>query len=128
MTEWSEPLPDQCPPDTAFDTDGFIFYRLCETDTPTENDFKSQRHISPNKPFKYSNGEDISECILRSLSVWDNIDSCLNLMKLPRNKGKLTMKLELITSDGRALNTFKPKHYSWWRTKSFDITRVRTIK
>jgi hypothetical protein len=120
MTQWSEPLPDRCPPDNAFDPDGLIFYRLCLTSPPTVNDFKSQRANCPTCNF------DINECIARSLSVWDDIDKCLNLLKLPRHKGKSAMKLELKSNDGLVLQTFKSNHYSWWRTQTFDISTVST--
>lgn len=122
MKQWSEILPEQCPPDNAFDPDGLVFYRLCGSPPPTADDFKSQRANCPTCKFN------ISECITRSLSVWDDIDKCLNLLKLPRHKGKAAMKLELTSNDGLVLQTFKPNHYSWWRTQSFDISLVTTTQ
>ncbi len=120
---WSETLPEQCPPDNAFDPEGLVFYRLCDTSPPTIEDFKSQRAICPTCEYK-----NVSECIARSLSVWDNIDKCLNLLKLPRHKGKSAMKLELTTNDGMVLQTFKPNHYSWWKTQSFDIASATILQ
>lgn len=120
---WSETLPEQCPPDNAFDPDGLVFYRLCNTSPPTIEDFKSQRAICPTCEYK-----NVSECIAHSLSVWDNIDKCLNLLKLPRHKGKSAMKLELTTNDGLVLQTFKPNHYSWWKTQSFDIASATILQ
>lgn len=122
MMQWSENLPDQCPPENAFDPNGLVFYRLCETAPPTDQDFKSQRAVCPTCVYK-----DVTECIAHSLSVWDNVEKCLNLLKLPRHKGKAAMKLELTTNDGLVLRTFKPNHYSWWKTQSFDIASVTTI-
>lgn len=119
---WSETLPEQCPPDNAFSPDGLVFYRLCETSPPTNEDFKSQRALCPTCEYK-----NVSECIARSLSVWDNIDKCLNLLKLPRHKGKSAMKLELTNNDGLVLQTFKPNHYSWWKTQSFDIASATIL-
>jgi len=123
MKQWSEILPDQCPPDNSFEPDGLVFYRLCASPPPTEEDFKSQRANCPTCNFN-----NVSECITHSLSVWDDIDKCLNLLKLPRHKGKAAMKLELSSNDGLVLQTFKPNHYSWWRTKSFDISLVTTTQ
>ena len=122
MIQWSENLPEQCPPDNAFDPDGLVFYRLCETAPPTDQDFKSQRAICPTYVYK-----NVTECIAHSLSIWDNVEKCLNLLKLPRHKGKAAMKLELTTNDGLVLQTFKPNHYSWWKTQSFDIPSATTI-
>lgn len=122
MQQWSEQLPDQCPPDNAFNPDGLVFYRLSVTAQPTANDFKSQRAICQTCKF------DVSECIARSISVWNDIDKCLNLLKLPRHKGKTAIKLELTSNDGLVLQTFKPNHYSWWRTKTFDIAAVSIIQ
>lgn len=121
--QWSENLPEQCPPDNAFDPDGLVFYRLCDTAPPTENDFKSHRALCPTCNFK-----NVSECIAHSLSVWDNVEKCLNLLKLPRHKGKSAMKLELTSNDGLVLQTFKPNHFSWWRTQSFDTASVTTTQ
>jgi hypothetical protein len=115
MIQWSEILPEQCPPENAIDPNGMVFYRLCES-APIENDFKSQKAICPTGVYK-----NVSECIARSLSVWDDIDKCLNILKLPRHKGKSAMILELKSHDGLVLQTFKPNHYSWWRTQLFGI-------
>lgn len=122
MIQWSENLPEQCPPDNAFDPAGLVFYRLCETAPPTEQAFKSQRVICPTCVYK-----NVTECIAHSLSVWDNVEKCLNLLKLPRHKGKAAIKLELTINDGLVLQTFKPNHYSWWKTQSFDIASATTI-
>ena len=116
MNNWSETLPEQCPPEKAFNPAGLIFYRLCEFVPPTEHDFKSQRANCPSCDFK------LDECIVRSLSVWNDVDKCLNLLKLPRHKGKMVVKVKLTSEDGLVLQTFKPNHYSWWRTKLFDVT------
>ena len=123
MLIWSENLPEHCPPEKAIDPEGLVLYRLCSTTKPTEEDFFSQRAICPNCNFK-----GISECIAHSLSVWDNEDYCINLLKLPRHKGKSTMKLVLKSSDGLVLQTFKPNHYSWWKTQSFDLKTIEILK
>lgn len=30
--------------------------------------------------------------------------------------------------DGKIKKTFKNSHYSWWRSKAFDIKKVKTIE
>jgi hypothetical protein len=123
MANWFEELPEKCPPENAFDPDGRVFYRLSATQQPTEEDFKSQRANCPTCKFK-----DVSECIARSISVWDDFEKCLNLLKLPRHKGKAAMKIEMTSGDGLVLQTFKPNHYSWWRTQTFEIDLVTTTR
>ncbi len=121
---WTEELIDKCPPDSAFDPDGMTFYRLAKTNPVTESDFHSQRKLNPNTNFP-----DVCECIARSLSIWDDIDKCLNILKLPRHKNKapLVMKLNLVSGDGLVLQTFKENHYSWWRTTNYDVVSTPII-
>jgi hypothetical protein len=63
----------------------------------------------------------VSECIARSLSMWDNVESCTEMKKLPMHKTKVIVKVVLSKKDGKLLPTFKPSHCSWWRTKSFNV-------
>ena len=123
MFEWFEELPEMCPPDNAFNPEGYTFYRLTNGENPTEEDFLSQRALCPT--CKYNN---VTECISRSLSVWDNVEKCLNLLKLPRHKNKRVLALALKSTDGLVLQTFKANHHSWWRSKSFDIASVSTLE
>jgi hypothetical protein len=123
MIKWFEELPDKCPPNDAFDPEGFTFYRLTVGENPAEQDFNSQRATCPNCNFK-----SVSECVARSLSVWDDIEKCLNLLKLPRHKNKKIMTLALKSTDGLALQTFKQNHYSWWRSSSFNLDSVTVSK
>jgi len=121
MTKWFEELPDKCPPDNAFNPEGYTFYRLTTGDTPTEQDFFSQRANCPDCNFR-----NVSECIARSLSVWDDVEKCLNLLKLPRHKNKKLITLPLKSTDGLVLQTFKQNHHSWWRSSSFDVASIVT--
>jgi hypothetical protein len=121
---WTEELIDKCSPDNAFDPDGMTFYRLAKTNPATESDFHSQRKLNPNTNFT-----NVSECIARSLSIWDDIDKCLNILKLPRHKNKapLVMQLNLVSGDGLVLQTFKANHYSWWRTTNYNVASTPII-
>lgn len=123
---WIEDLPDKCPPDDSFEPNNFKVFRLATMDNLDEADFQSQRALKPNKEFK-----GVDECIARSLSVLDEFQKCLNMVKLPvyKNRWKAVLELELNAEDGLVLKTFKdPNHYSWWRTCNFDISNsiVRT--
>ena len=121
MNAWSEELPDLCPPKEAFNPDGKVFYRLIESSMPNESDFESQRAMCPDCTFN------VSECIARSLSIWDDIDKCLNILKLPRHRGKAAIAILFTPSDGVIQQTFKSNHYSWWKTQSFNIASVKAI-
>jgi hypothetical protein len=122
--DWFESLPSQCPPNEAFDPTGHVFYRLSISEPPKEIDFLSNKFRFPNQAY---NG--VSDCIARSLSVFDDISKCVNLKKLPRHKTKSIMMLNLTISDGLVMKTFKDEnHYSWWRTKQFKLADAIIIK
>ena len=128
MIDWSENLPDKCPPQDAFAPNGNIFYRLSKSGKIKEDEFLSHKFLYPDKKFN-----NISECIKSSLSVFDDINQCRNLMNLPTNKKYkdtiALMKFNITNNDGLILKTFTdPNHYSWWRTKSFSFKSVELVK
>lgn len=90
MIEWFEKLPKQCPPKDANNPDGKIVYRFAHNKTPQESDFISQRMIQPNRIFK-----DVDDCISRSLSVLDDLDTCKNKLKLPRMRKRFSSIIEI---------------------------------
>lgn len=123
MDEWIEELPDRCPPDEAFDPSGRVFYRLSKKNTPQESDFQSHRSRWPDKEFEQG------ECIVRSLSIWDDRDRCLSALRLPRQKkNSFVMTLNLKSSDGLVAKTGGKGHYSWWRTRSYDVGSTQTTQ
>ena len=36
--------------------------------------------------------------------------------------------ISLRAMDGKIKKTFKNSHYSWWRSKAFDIKKAKTIE
>jgi len=125
---WIENLPEKCPPDKAFEPNNFKVFRLATTESVDEIDFQSQRALKPTAKFM-----GVDECVARSVSVFNEINKCLNLAKLPmyKNKWKAVLEIELNQNDGLALKTFKdPNHYSWWRSTNFDInnSKLKTIE
>jgi len=112
---WYEELPDNCPPNDAFEPDGKEFFRLCIENPATSSDFYSQKKENANRTFA-----GISECILRAVSLWDDENKCLKQKKYPTQKNKVLGKIELNKGDGLIKNTFKANHYSWWRSDNFD--------
>lgn len=124
MKAWFEELPDQCPPEEAYSPQGMTVYRFSFTELPTNNDFLSHRLLYPDGIFG------VSECRARSLSVFDNLDTCKNMHKLPRfrRRFKSILKLDLREDDGLIMKTStNPYHYSWWRSISFNVELVTKI-
>ena len=122
---WKEELPESCPPKEATQPNGKVVYRLSNSGTSIEDEYQSQRKICPTCVFK-----GVSECLSRSLSVYDDLNKCKQLQKLPRfkNRWKGILELKLSINDGMIQQTFKANHYSWWRTQEFDISQVNTIQ
>lgn len=125
MMNWFEELPEQCPPKEAFNPEGFSFYRFSSSENPDLNDFLSHRYLHPTTVFN-----NVPECIARSLSVYDSLEKCINLRKLPRhrNKWKSILELKLNADDGLVMKTFPdPNHYSWWRSNSFKLETAKIV-
>lgn len=121
MEEWYEDLPEKCPPEDAIRPNNQKFYRLCDSPPPQNVDFFSHRKLFPFKPFN------TTECIAQSLSIWESKEKCLSLKKLPAHKKKSVIEFKLSHSDGLILKTGQVFHYSWWRSKSFDISRCEIL-
>jgi hypothetical protein len=115
---WFEPLPDQCPPKEAVDTDGYTVFRIAASDPATDSDLHSHRKINPDKIYP------VDECRACSLSVYDDYEATLNVTKLPafKKKTNFILQLNLKSGDGLIQKTSGPNHYSWWRSAEFMIT------
>ncbi len=125
MNKWYEDLPNLCPPDDAI-IPNTILYRLATNNYPTNNDFLSQRLLNPERDFN-----NVSECIAKSLSVFNDLEACKNMFKLPRirRKYKSILELKLDEEDGLIKKTFKkPEHFSWWRSNSFNFENPEKVK
>lgn len=113
--EWTEDLPSNCPPDAAITPKYEIFYRLVKQFPPTEDDFYSHRKLYPKKPFN------TNECRIRSLSIFNNLDECVRLLKLPLHKHKKIVQLILPPESGVILQTGNNlTHYSWWKKATYN--------
>lgn len=113
--EWFEELPDDCPPDNSIACFG-TYYRIALSNPANSSDFFSQRKLQPHHIF-----EDINECILKSLSVFDTLQAAQLRLKLPKFRKARIAKINLQPTDGQILKTFGPQHYSWWRSTNFDV-------
>lgn len=123
MSFWKEELPEGCPPAKATKPTGKVFYRLSYTNPPTEKDLTPSR-----KPIQTVTGIN-NECLICSLSVWDNLEKCKSIAKLPTHKKPViyVMELALNSNDGEVLQTFRENHYSWWRSLEFSISNIQLV-
>lgn len=122
--KWAEPLPEQCPPKGAFPPDDVIYYRLVESNPPTERDFFSLRKLNPDKRFN------ADECTARAVSVFCNLASCANIRLLPthREKNEHVLEFRLTSKSGVVMQTGRQQHhYSWWRANGYLPVPCRVV-
>lgn len=119
---WFEALPPDCPPDEAFSPEN-SFFRLGSI-PPDASDFWSHRRLFPHKVFQ------VSECIARSLSVFDDLEAVRQLRRLlPAMRSKPIFQVDLTGKHGLILQTGNNlHHYSWWRSTGFDLQTIHIIE
>lgn len=121
--DWYENLPESCPPQDAVEPSGGQYYRILNSEIPENSDFLSHRALQPNGKFT------VSECQAMAISLFTDKESCHTVAKFPkfRNRPLYIGKVVLNKSDGLIAHTpnkNSTNHYSWWRSKDFDIKTV----
>lgn len=124
--DWYENLPDSCPPSDAMEPSGESYYRIINSTQPVNSDFLSYRALNPDKKVF------VSECQAKAISLFTDVESCRVISKLPKFKGKNIYIGELVLTKSDGLIAHTPNknstnHYSWWRSKEFDIKTVRLV-
>lgn len=122
-SQWFENLPSSCPPSDASECEG-TYYRVSYGNPAESKDFFSQQKLAPEKTFK---GDGIDDCIVRAVSLFSALDDARQLLKLPKFKKANIAEICLHGKDGKIKKTFKKSHYSWWRSKSFDVNTAKII-
>ena len=126
--EYREPLPPECPPDTAQQVDApTIRYRLLENAEPTEADFDSyvKRKGGSNPTINRA------PCHQNGLSVLTTLKAAEDKIKAPYNKkARWTQIGELTIQPGAG--TLEPPeangHQTWWPAKTFNVlAHCRTL-
>ena len=120
---WYEQLPSQCPPSDAVPCNG-IFYRIAHGNPAANSDFFSQKRLKPDKIFT---GFGIDDCIVRSVSLFSDIDDAAKRLKLPKFRHANVAEVILTPKDGLIKKTFFTSHYSWWRTTDFHVSQAKII-
>ena len=115
---YREPLPDNCPPDTAEEIDEpHIVYRLVRNNPPRDDDFQSQRAERPERVFRNA-----TECEARGLSVRTDLDSATELMTMRTMRGRMLCEVRLDLGAGKIMQTGEdPFHSTWWPLADYDI-------
>lgn len=108
--KWFEELPESCPPEDALICEG-KFYRIAAGDPVKSLDFFSQRRLNPDKIFV---GEGIDECIVRSVSLFNDLDETRKRLRLPKFRNSTIAEIVLSEEDGMIKKKFGAAHYSWW--------------
>ena len=121
--EWFETLPEQCPPTDAEQCEGY-YYRIANGNPATTEDFFSQRKMQPDKVFK---GLGIDECVTRAVSLFSEREEAEKRLKLPKFKKANIALVILEPKDGVLKKTFDIAHYSWWRTKEFNVLQAKIV-
>ena len=114
--DYRENLPERCPPEDAEEVrEELHLYRLVESNPASDDDFRSQRAMYPDKRFH------IDECLAHGLSVWTSQTQAENVRRLPKLRDKQVCRVRLCPGAGRIKQTFKPEHRTWWPFRQFDI-------
>ena len=121
MTLYREPLPEDCPPETAEEVDApRIVFRRVWNNPPIDDDFRSQRAENPGKEFRR-----VSECRVRGLSVFVEREDLEELLKRPNFKGGLVAQVALDKGAGYIEHTSRySSHHTWWPLAAYDIPAV----
>ena len=121
--EWFETLPEQCPPTDAKQCEGY-YYRIAKGNPATTEDFFSQRKMQPDKVFK---GLGIDECVTRAVYLFLEIELAEKRLKIPKCKKASIALVTLEPKDGVLKKTSGIAHYSWWRTKGFNVLQAKIV-
>jgi hypothetical protein len=110
-------LPPGCPSGEAEEiTIPTICYRLVHNDPPTDDDFRSQRALEPNRDFG------VSECRARGLSVFMQAADAARAANRSRNlRGAKVAQMILNAGAGYIKKTGSRSHRTWWPYKAFDV-------
>ena len=123
--EWICMMPEGCPPMDIMIPYEHPFYRLARrSDTYGPEDFLSYAE----KDSKRDWGEQMPLAV--GLSVIDNESKARKNLKLPMFKHcKGIIALMLNPTDGVVKQTgIHHSHYTWWRTKSFEMSNLKMLE
>ena len=122
---WACEMPMGCPPEDVLVPSEHPFFRLAyQAATYTEDDFKSYAEIDSQRNW----GERLPLAV--GLSLIDNEAKARKNLKLPLvRQFKGVILLTLNPTDGVVKQTgVHLSHYTWWRTKSFQMSNLTMLQ
>ena len=123
--EWTCEMPTGCLPEDVLVPSEHPFFRLAiQKDSYTAEDFKSYAEADPQRNW----GEKLPLAV--GLSIIDNVSKARKNLKLPMfRQFKGIIALTLNPSDGVVKQTgVHLSHYTWWRTKSFQMSNLKMLQ
>lgn len=112
--------PECCPPATAEPIEG-CFYRLCDNNPPTPQDFLT--HIDLGK----TNFSEAKLCEAHALSFFDTIEAAKKLQnRFPKFKEQLIVKILILKNHGRG--EIKNGHLNLWEFRGADFCNSLEIE
>lgn len=124
---WSEEMPDGCPPrSAAVAEEGKVFYRIVKSIPPTEDDFASMQTEDPKRALQFAGKRE--ESYTYGVSLFDDIEAVRKVQsKIKKFKGRSVVELTLKQRDGLVVRT-SDHHWTWWKTDDFDISICEEVK
>lgn len=119
---WVPEMPEGVPPQDISIPHEHPLFRLVKNIPATENDFVTYHEQDPNRDWG-----DLYVCSFAS-SMFDDLAAVKRLKKMPNLKdSKAVVRIILNPEDGVVKQTFKPNHFSWWKTNNFDINSAEIV-
>lgn len=118
-------MPEGCPPDEIMVPTEHQFFRLAiKANSFNEDDFKSYAESNPQKDW----GDRLPLAV--GLSLIDNETKARKNLKLPMfRQFKGIIALTLNPTDGVVKQTgVHLSHFTWWRTKSFQMSNLTMLQ
>ena len=110
--KYGNDYPESCPPSSAAPIEG-DFYRLCATNPPTLNDFKT--HVDLGLPFPSP-----KLCEAKALSFFTNLDSIDRMQKrFPRLKNKIAVLVSVSSEHG--VSVLSGDHLNLWEYQGVNF-------
>lgn len=123
--KWTCTMPDGCPPDDVLVPSEHPFFRLAkQADTYSEADFQSYAEACPQRHW----GDRLPLAV--GLSLIDNEAKARRNLKLPMfRQFQGIIALVLNPTDGVVRQTGAHRsHYTWWRTRKFQMSNLTMLK
>lgn len=122
--QWACAMPEGCPPENIQVPFEHPFFRLAQDAAAvSEKDFLSYAELDPQRHW----GEMLPLAV--GLSLIDNETKARKNLKLPMfRQYKGIISLVLSPTDGVVKQTgMHRSHYTWWRTKIFEISNAKML-